>query len=93
MTTETVGAQHQLLETLRQRNQELAALNAIANVFSSPLELAPSLNQVNEQIATNTGMETVTIHLTDESCEFLSLAGVPRYVGSFALASELTRAR
>jgi len=73
MTTETIDMQQQVLETLRQRNQELAALNAIANILSSPLEIAQSMDQVCEQISTIIGMETVTIHLMDKSGQFLNL--------------------
>ncbi|MEW5718742.1 MAG: GAF domain-containing protein [Chloroflexota bacterium] len=74
MTTENIQAQQDVLETLRQRNQELAALNAIANILRSPFEIAQSMDQVCEQIATITGMETVTVHLRDEARPYLNLA-------------------
>ncbi len=74
MTTENIGAQQDVLETLRHRNQELAALNAIANILRSPLEIAQSMDQVCEQIATITGMESVTLHLRDEAQPYLNLA-------------------
>ena len=61
------------LEALKRRNQEQAALNAIANILSSPLEIAQSMDRVCEQIATIIGMETVTIHLMDKSGQCLNL--------------------
>lgn len=59
---------------LAQRNQELAALNRIAEILSDPLSLDQSLNQVCEQIVTIMNLDAVALCLIDEKREFLNLA-------------------
>jgi PAS domain S-box-containing protein len=68
-----VTERRSLTETLHHRNEELAALNAIANILSHPLDIAHSLDLVCEQITSITGMEGVALYLIDESQSFLSL--------------------
>jgi PAS domain S-box-containing protein len=68
-----VTDQQQWLETLHRRNQELNSLNAIADILSHPLELTPALDQICEQIASITGMESVALCLNEESNQVLRL--------------------
>lgn len=75
--------QHRALELLNQRNEELAALNAIAQILSNPLELTAALDQVCAQITLLTGMESAAVYLVDERREYLHLVaqrGVPEAV-------------
>ncbi len=65
--------QENLLAMLRHHNEELDALNAIANILNHPLELDRSLDQVCEQIVTITGMDGVAICLNDERRQFSNL--------------------
>ena len=62
-----------LMETLAHRNDELAALNAIAGILSQPLDITNSLDLVCEQITSITGMEGVGLYLTDETQSGLNL--------------------
>ncbi|MCI0475113.1 MAG: GAF domain-containing protein, partial [Anaerolineales bacterium] len=68
-----VTEQFEVLDQLRQRTQEQAALNTIAGILNHPLEIAHSLDQVCEQITTITGLETVGLYLLDESAQRLNL--------------------
>jgi PAS domain S-box-containing protein len=68
-----VTEQQQWLETLHRRNQELNTLNAIADILSHPLELAPALDQICEQVASITGMECAAICLNEESNHVMRL--------------------
>ncbi len=75
-----VTEQEHLLETLRQRNEELAALNEIANILSNPLNIERALDQICEQIVSLTRMDSVGLYLSDESRQFLNLLaqrGIP----------------
>lgn len=65
--------QQRTLEQLKQRNEELAALNAIADILSNPLNFEHALNLVCEQITSITGMESAAIYFMDESKQFLDL--------------------
>jgi PAS domain S-box-containing protein len=65
--------QQQTLLTLKQRNEELAALNAIADILSNPLHLAHALDHVCEQIVSITGMESAAICLIDESQQYVDI--------------------
>jgi PAS domain S-box-containing protein len=68
-----VTVEQQILAALRQRNEELAALNAIAGILSHPLEVKYALDQVCEQIASVTAMDSVVMGLLDETRQFLGL--------------------
>jgi PAS domain S-box-containing protein len=68
-----VTEQQRTLDTLNQRNEELSALNAIAEILSNPLELNAALDQVCAQIVSITGMETAAIYFVDESRQFLNI--------------------
>jgi len=65
--------QQKLLAALRHRNEELAALNEIANILSHPLDVVRSLDLVCEQITSITGMEGAAIYLVDEAQPVLNL--------------------
>jgi PAS domain S-box-containing protein len=69
--SQDVTERRQLSDTLRRQNEELNALNRIAEILSHPLELERSLHQVCEQIVSITGMEGVAIAMLDESRQFL----------------------
>ncbi len=68
-----VTERERLLEALGQRNQELAVLNAIADILSHPLKIPHVLDQVCEKIALITCMETVGLYLADEAQQHLHL--------------------
>ncbi|MDE3088573.1 MAG: PAS domain S-box protein [Chloroflexota bacterium] len=68
-----VTERRRLQETLRQRNEELKALNNIARILSHPLELGQSLDQVCEQIVSITGMDTAAVGFNDEPQQFLNI--------------------
>lgn len=57
--------QHQVLQMLARRNQELDALNAIAQILSKPLEIETALAQVCQTIAPLLGMETANFFTLD----------------------------
>lgn len=66
--------QQRTVELLKQRNEELAALNAIADILSNPLNFEHALNLVCEQITSITGMESAAILLTDKSNQYVQIA-------------------
>ena len=68
-----VTERRRLQETLRQRNEELKALNNIALILSRPLELGQSLDQVCEQIVSITGMDSAAVGFNDEPQQFLNI--------------------
>lgn len=69
-----ITAQTQVLENLRQRNAELAALNAIARLLDHPLEIAQALEQVCAQIGALAGVASAAIYVLDEAKCFKLLA-------------------
>lgn len=68
-----VTEQQYALDMLKQRNEELSALNAIAEILSNPLELNAALDQVCAQIVSITGLESAGIYFADESHQYLNL--------------------
>ncbi len=68
-----VTREHQALQMLHRRTEELTALNAIASILNHPLEIEHLLNQVCEQITAITDMDTAAIHLLDSSAQHLVL--------------------
>lgn len=62
-----------VLDQLRQRTEEQAALNTIAGILNHPLEIARSLDQVCEQIVSITGMESVAMYLLNEAAQRIDL--------------------
>ena len=69
--SQDVTERRKLTAELRQRNEELAALNKVAGILSHPLEFEQSLSQVCEHIGSITGMEGVAIVMLDASRRFL----------------------
>ncbi len=59
--------QQRTLGQLRQRNEELAALNAIADILNNPRDFMHALDQVCEQIVSITGMESAVILLVNQA--------------------------
>lgn len=84
-TFRDVTEQQETLDRLTHRNQELAALNAIAEILSRPFGNDHALNDVCQQITTITGLETAVIDLLDESRQELNIAAW------YGLSDELVR--
>lgn len=60
-------------QALEERNQELAALNAVARAVSSKLDLEAVLAQALEQVMSVTGMEVGEVFLLEEATEDMVL--------------------
>ncbi|GEM_PF-1204428 len=72
-TVEDITERKRAEEEIRQRNRELAALNAIAATVNQSLDLDEVLSEALDKVLVTLGLEAGSIHLLDERSNTLNL--------------------